>query len=105
MIKIKPLKNKKGFMLNLIVDIIFIVVLLVIVCYFLPGVLKEREQQKAYTEFCKERPNFCYCDYFSCEFKTSWSSVTGFSEDTKDLCKLAKSLNDTKTIFKAGCGI
>jgi hypothetical protein len=103
--KIKALKNKKGFMLNLIVDIIFIIVLLIVVVFFAPAVLKEREQQKAYTEFCKERPDFCYCEYFSCEFKTSWSSVTGFSEDTIALCKLAKSLNDTKTEFKAGCEI
>jgi hypothetical protein len=94
------MKNKKGFIFDLIVLVIIMFLIGVFVVLF---AIKEIKEMNAYKDFCKERTDFCYCDYFSCEFKTSWSSVTGFSEDTKDLCELAKSFNDTKTIFKAGC--
>ena len=95
------MKNKKG--LGFLDLIVLVIIILLISVFVVPPVTKELKQMKAYKDFCKERTDFCYCDYFSCEFKTSWSSVTGFSEDTKDLCNLAKSLNDTKTQFQAGC--
>jgi len=38
-----------------------------------------------------------------CTFKSQWSSVTGFSQDTQDLCELADLLDDEKMIFEVGC--
>jgi len=63
----------------------------------------EKKQFDTYKNFCKDRPNFCYCDSISCEYKTSWSSTNGLSEDTKELCEIAKQLNDKKMLFKIGC--
>ena len=104
MTKLK-MKNKKG-LIGLIVTICWILIIVLIVIFLfiqIPKVVKEREQNKAYNAFCEERPCFCYCNYFSCEFKTSWSSQTGFSNETIELCNLAKKLNDKEMIFKAGC--
>jgi len=69
----------------------------------LPPAIDEVRDYWKYEDFCEERPNFCYCSFGECEFKKSWSSTEGLSQDTKDLCKLAKELEDKKTIFKVGC--
>jgi hypothetical protein len=72
--------------------------------YFLiDSVLGDYEDYKTYKDFCNARPSFCYCEWLDCEFKTRWSSVDGFSNDTKELCKLAKELGDKKTLFRVGC--
>jgi len=64
---------------------------------------EEREEYQKYKDFCENRPDFCYCSWIQCEFKTLWSSTDGFSEDTRELCKLAIELKDKKTIFRVGC--
>ena len=56
-----------------------------------------------YKDFCEDRTNFCYCSYGECDFKTSYSSISGMSNDTKDLCALAKELNDKQVLFRTGC--
>jgi len=67
--------------------------------------MPEVEKYKAYKEFCEERPTFCYCSLRNggCEYKTSWSSQEGLSEDIKALCELANKLEDKEILFKAGC--
>jgi hypothetical protein len=68
--------------------------------------IDEHNQYREYKQFCEERPTFCYCNLLGgCEFKTSWSSLDGLSEDTKALCELANKLDDKKIIFRAGCDI
>lgn len=71
-------------------------------------VTHEVKNFKAYQSFCEDKPNFCYCSTIfgfpeECQFKTSWSSQNGFSEDTMALCELAKDLKDKEQLFKAGC--
>lgn len=83
------------------------IVLLVILGVFGYKILSEEwNDYQEYKQFCHERPNFCYCSLSSggCEYKLSWNSVDGLSEDTKALCKLAKKLDDKEMEFKAGCG-
>ena len=68
-------------------------------------------EYKVYKDFCEQRPTFCYCDYFSCEFKTSSSTQytngvlvsDSMSKETLELCDLATKLNDKETLFKVGC--
>jgi len=71
--------------------------------YLINSMIDDYQEYKTYQNFCEERPTFCYCDYLSCEFKTSWSSVSGLSNDTIALCDLATKLKDKETLFKAGC--
>ena len=94
--------NKKGSWTQTLLSVLFICCLIILVHQF---VQPKIDDYKAYREFCKERPNFCYCSLSSggCEYKISWNSKDGPSEDTKALCELAKELEDKKTIFKAGC--
>jgi len=82
---------------------IAIVLILIAGAFGFKYVKEEYDKNKVYDKFCEERPNFCYCGWGGCEFKTSWDSMKGLSEDTKELCELAKSLNDKEIIFKAGC--
>ena len=58
------------------------------------------EEYNEYKAFCKERPTFCRCSWGDCTFK---SPVSGFSQDTQDLCELADLLDDEKMIFEVGC--
>lgn len=90
----------------------FILVLIIVAFISLiPVIVSEYKQQKAYLEFCEERPAFCYCNAIECEFRTlrtekyvNNSLISNeFSEDTKALCDLAKELNDKRTIYKVGC--
>ena len=90
-------------MAKLISALLIILVLLGLYFVGLPFAIEESKQLKAYENFCEIRPTFCYCNFVSCQFKTSWSSVNGFSNDTKELCKLAKEFEDKKTIFRVGC--
>jgi len=67
-------------------------------------------QYKEYKVFCDNRPNFCYCNWGTCEYKlvniqkclNDECTMTDNS-DFKALCILAERLEDKKTIFKAGC--
>lgn len=94
--------NKKG-LIGILLKLIFVALLLLLMFYSFNYIKKEYHEEKQYSKFCEERPNFCYCDYVGCEYKISWSSINGLSEDTKDLCKLAKKLEDKKMLFKARC--
>jgi len=77
-----------------------IVFILFIFGLFLSNSYKE---YNTYKTFCEDKPEFCYCSMFACEYKTQWSSVNGLSNDTIELCELANKLNDKETFFKAGC--
>ena len=96
------MENKKGGIGRLILTLI-VLTLLVYGVFILTS--KYLSEYNEYKEFCKERPTFCYCSWGKCEFMLSWSSVNGLSEDTKELCNLARELNDSKMIFKTGCGV
>ena len=77
--------------------------------------LEEMDKYNKYQDFCEIRPNCCYCELGECSFKTSSYSSTqitngiltnsskGMSDDTKNLCELAKQLNDKKVLFDVGC--
>lgn len=85
-----------------------IILILIIGCSLVIGSLleslyKDYKEVKAYKEFCATRPSFCFCSTWECQFKTSWNSLEGLSQDTKELCVLANSLKDKETMFKAGC--
>ena len=98
------MKNKKGFVGFVITMIIFAGLIYVAIVYVAIPVWEEHQNYLKYKAFCEDKPNFCYCDNgIVCEFKTSWSSQTRFSNETLALCKLAKELNDKETMFKAGC--
>lgn len=73
--------------------------------FLVSDMINEYQEYKIYKDFCEQRPNFCYCSFDSggCEFKTSWSSITGLSNDTLELCDLATKLNDKETLFKVSC--
>jgi len=83
----------------------FIFIVAILFCFSMAVYAGYQEYQdyKVYRDFCEERSNFCYCEMFSCEFRTTWSSQTGFSKETLELCELAKELNDKSMIFKTGC--
>jgi hypothetical protein len=107
--------NEKGHILSIIIAIIILIIVLVIVVFATKHIIKDMKDYQRYKSFCNERPNFCYCSWEECEFKTMSFSSTGFtngiqtsnssgmSEDTIELCKLAKELNDKKMEFRIGC--
>lgn len=97
---------KQGFPTFGLIFVLLLVTLGVGFYYFMDSMLDDYSRFQAYKNFCEERPNLCYCSLWEsgCEFKTSWSSVNGLSNDTKELCELAKVLKDKKTLFRVGCG-
>jgi len=67
-----------------------------------------------YSKFCKHNTNLCYCDIFDgCSFKLSHSYSTSYTNgelinnstnsNVKELCALAKKLNDKEMMFDAEC--
>ena len=85
--------------------VVIVVVLIVLGGMFLlwKNTMSNINEYNEYKAFCKERPTFCRCSWGDCTFKTSWSSVKGYSQDTQDLCELADLLDDEETIFEVGC--
>ena len=88
--------NNKAILGQIIFVIVVLGILLVVGYY-------TSKDYREYKSFCKERPTYCYCSLGNCEFKTSWSSFNGFSNETKELCDLAIKLEDKEMIFKVGC--
>ena len=86
-----------------ILSIIFIVFILLGLTFAWKMTMSSVDEYNEYKAFCKERPTFCRCSWGDCTFKSQWSSVTGFSQDTQDLCELADLLDDEKMIFEVGC--
>lgn len=95
------------FILAIIILIIFISGIMVLSFYL----IKDLNKQNIYIKFCKENPSFCYCNVYSCEFKT-FSSKTCLNgncsqlikdNNTIKLCEIAKKLNDKEMLFKANC--
>ena len=85
-----------------------VVLVIVVLCLFGMFVgwkitISSVEDYNQYKSFCKERPTFCRCSWGDCTFKSQWSSVSGLSQDTQDLCELADLLDDEKMIFEVGC--
>ena len=95
--------NKKGLIKETLGLIFCLILISALVYLLIIIVITEAKNFEEYQSFCEQRPNFCYCSYGECEFKTSWSSINGFSQDTKDLCELATKLEDKKILFKVGC--
>lgn len=99
--------NKKANVITALIRLICWIGLIVCIIWIISVGYKDYQMYKIYTNFCEDKPNFCYCDWFTtyrrCEFKSQWSSQTGLSNETIQLCELAKSLKDKETLFKAGC--
>ena len=85
--------------------VVLVVVLIVLFGMFFlwKNTMSNINEYNEYKSFCKERPTFCRCSWGDCTFKSKWSSVSGFSQDTQDLCELADLLDDEKMIFEVGC--
>lgn len=94
--------NKKGF-LGFILGGVALVLFLLITLSLANQYTNEKIEYNTYKPFCDERPTFCYCEMGRCEFKLGCDLDSETSEDIKDLCNLAKELNDKEMIFKAGC--
>lgn len=100
-----------------ILSIIAVLGILVGISMFIMVALDDVRNYKEYKTFCNKRPNFCYCSFRDggCTFRAqtikSAQYVNGvltktsssMSNDTLELCKLAKKLDDRETLFKAGC--
>jgi len=94
-----------------ILSIIFFLSIFALLIFFALQIYDNEQVYNSYKNFCKERPNFCYCSLGSCEYKirTTQSCINGvcsneiLSPDTLALCNLIKYLNDTKMQFKVGC--
>ena len=107
--------NKKGNIYRLLYSTILLVLIFGGVYFFATLGKAEFDKYTAYKEFCEERPTFCHCEWFECEYKTKSSYQSSYvngkltyesnqmSNDTLELCKLANKLNDKKMQFKAGC--
>ena len=84
---------------------------LVIAIIFL-GFLSYNEYQeyKIYKEFCQDK-DICYCESLNCEFRTQRTEkyINGelisneLSNETKELCNLAKELDDKEVMFRGEC--
>lgn len=91
---------------SIVVAIVFLIILVglgALAFWSLSIAYYDYKEYKTYKNFCEDKPTFCYCEFDSCGFKTSWSSETGFSNYTLELCDLATKLNDKETLFKVGC--
>jgi len=84
----------------MVIDLVILVLVIGGIYFFTQG---DINNYKEYKDFCEDKPNFCYCEWFTCTYKTQWNSLTGLSENTKELCELATKLNDKKTLFDVGC--
>jgi len=85
--------------------IMWILIILLVVCLFgfMMSMIKTVRTHSAYKNFCQDKQTYCYCDFASCTYKTTYSSINGFDNNTLELCKLAKELGDRKVIFEVGC--
>lgn len=82
-----------------------------VLCFFIGAylfldkfVFQEYDKYKEYKIFCEERPDFCYCDFHECSYKSSKTcvgSVCTLSKESQELCDLATRLEDKEMIFKA----
>lgn len=95
--------NKKGGVISSLIFFILLIGGLVYVTY--NYAYPEYQRYETYKDFCEDKPNFCYCKMGICEYRVQWNSVTGLSKDAKELCKLAKSFEDKRTLFAAGCDL
>jgi hypothetical protein len=106
--------GKENILIGILKDIgklILIILMIIGLVILIKGLIKDVGQYKEYKDFCEDRPSFCYCSYFKCEFNTRLTQTCSngncseyiLSEDTKELCELANSLNDKKTLFRVGC--
>ena len=101
----------QGILVLLIIGVLFLGI------FYLLGGFTDLKQYREYKSFCQERQDFCYCEWGECEFMTQTSYSTNYvngnlinnsssmSEDTIELCKLAKSLDDKEILFRTGCEI
>ena len=106
------MENKKGSLFWDIFRIILVLAIIVLfVSIFVKVLREEYKEYKTYKNFCADKTEFCYCEHFECEFRTSRTEkwINGelvsdeFSNQTKELCKLAKELDDKKIMYRVGC--
>jgi len=87
---------------SIIIIIVIIGFLFLGIFYFGEAAIKDVRNYKSYKKFCEERQDFCYCEHLECSFKAKY--VNGVpSEDVKELCDLARSLNDSSMYFDFSC--
>ena len=98
-IKGQKMKNKKAQIILFGVFLLFLIIIVLILVWGLLIVFNEVKTKNAYTKFCEERPFFCYCDNSPCEFKRNMTS----QKEEKELCDLAKELNDKRILFRFEC--
>ena len=98
-------QEEQGFPIFGTIAVIILIGMGVGAYYLVNSMIDDYQEYKTYQNFCEDRPTFCYCSFHSmgCEFKTSWSSQSGFSNETKELCDLAIKIKDKETIFQVGC--
>ena len=108
------MKDKENSIKDWVIMIIamgLLVIFLIIIYYLMSSIYHDIKSYKEYEAFCDGKQDLCYCYDWSCEFKTSSSqtcinnncSNIQLSEDTQELCNLAKELNDKEVLFKIGC--
>jgi hypothetical protein len=62
---------------------------------------EDYKEYKTYENFCQNK-SICFCEYYECDFRTT--SINGeLTNESKELCNLARKLNDEKTLFRIGC--
>lgn len=82
---------------RVIISVVAIVLLLLFLVFFL--IPKQLDKQKAYIEFCKDKPNFCQCSVKGCYFNFGEVDLYGnYEKNINDLCELATSIKDDKLI-------
>ena len=111
-IMIFKMKNKKGQSDIMIFIIGIIGVCILGIALYFSFVTVNR--YFTYDEFCKNNTDLCYCDLFNgCSFKLSHSSSNSIingvqvsssqSNNVKELCDLARKINDKQMLFDAEC--
>lgn len=102
--------NKKG-LFQWLYTILGIILLVVVLIFLIKFTGSEYVNIKAYQKFCEERPEFCYCNFYQCEyrFESNKRCINGYcydlesSKNLKELCDLAEYLEDKAMLFKAEC--
>lgn len=100
--------NKKANVISALGYLTLVCIVFIMGFYLSIEIVSEYKLFKEYKIFCEDKPDFCYCNSWlglpgSCEFKSQWSSQTGLSNETIQLCEIAKSLKDKEVLFKVGC--
>lgn len=97
------ISGNKWEMLQIALIIIGITFFGYIIYLLISSTIKDYNEYEIYKSFCEDKTDFCYCSTFQCIFKTQWSSISGLNNESKELCNIARELNDKEVIFEIGC--